>query len=152
MTTVPTTDSPSFSPAMDAAEATRQRLGAYLEALNAGGDITPFLHDDVEFTIVGGPEARGSAAVAATIGAIHNEMFDSSVEVRRTICERDHAAAELVFTGTHTGEFAGIPATGRRVEVPYAVSYDLAADGRATAIRVYLPMHVLLAQLGGAPS
>lgn len=43
---------------------------------------------------------------------------------------------EAVFVGTHTGEFVGIPATGRAVAVPYAVFYDL-ADGEITALRIH---------------
>ena len=46
------------------------------------------------------------------------------------------AALEAVFVGTHTGEFAGIPATGKQVLVPYAVFYEL-AEGRITALRIH---------------
>ena len=46
------------------------------------------------------------------------------------------AAAEIVFVGTHTGDFAGIPASGQQVAVPYAVFYDL-ADGKMTALRIH---------------
>ena len=40
------------------------------------------------------------------------------------------------LVGTHTGEFAGIPATGKEVAVPYAVFYDV-ADGQITALRIH---------------
>ena len=42
----------------------------------------------------------------------------------------------MVFVGTHTGDFAGIPASGKQVAVPYSVFYDL-ADGKITALRIY---------------
>ena len=51
--------------------------------------------------------------------------------------------------GTHIGEFAGIPATGRRVRVPLCVIYDLEAD-RIKRARVYLEMPVLMRQLDKA--
>jgi hypothetical protein len=51
-------------------------------------------------------------------------------------------------TGTHTGEFAGIQATGRAVRVPYSVVYDLRAD-KISALRIYFPMSLLVEQLTG---
>ena len=51
--------------------------------------------------------------------------------------------------GTHTGEFAGIPATGRQVRVPYCVVYDLAGD--RIRGRVYMEMPVIIRRLGGTP-
>jgi steroid delta-isomerase-like uncharacterized protein len=133
---------------VDSAPGTRPTLGAYLEALSARGDYARYLHDDVTFTTFGGPEASGRVAVVELIDALHTHVFDAEVRVRRTVCDRDGAAAELVFVGTHTGEFAGVPASGRRVEVPYAAAYDFSADGRITAVRIYMPMQILLAQIG----
>jgi len=57
---------------------------------------------------------------------------------------------EAEFVGTHTGEFAGIPATGRKVRVPFCVVYDVQGD-RITRGRVYMEMPVMLRQLGRAP-
>jgi len=55
---------------------------------------------------------------------------------------------EADFVGTHTAEFLGIPATGKSVNVPYSVVYDIPAD-TITAIRVYMPMQLFGEQLGG---
>ena len=43
---------------------------------------------------------------------------------------------EVDFVGRHTGEFAGIPATGRNVRVAYSVHYDL-TNGGISALRIY---------------
>jgi len=53
------------------------------------------------------------------------------------------------YYGIYTGEFAGIPATGRQVRVPFCVVYDLAGD-RISRGRVYMEMPVMMRQLGGA--
>jgi predicted ester cyclase len=145
--TSPTATAP-FTPDVDPATATRATLSAYLQALNARGDYARYLHDDATLTIFGGPEASGRVAVEELINALHLQLFDAEVRVRRTICEGDGAAAELMFVGTHTGEFAGVPASGRHVEVPYSAAYDFSADARITAVRVYMPMQMLLAQIG----
>jgi steroid delta-isomerase-like uncharacterized protein len=134
----------------DPANGTRIRFETYLQALSDRSDFARYLHDDVTLSLLGGPSASGCAGVTSLIMAIHSQMFDAQVQVKRTVCERYHATAELVFVGTHTGEFAGVPASGRRVEVPYMASYDFAVDGRISAIRVYLPMQILMPQIAPA--
>jgi steroid delta-isomerase-like uncharacterized protein len=44
----------------------------------------------------------------------------SDVEVERVavVAEGDRVALHTTFTGTHTGEFMGIPASGARVTIP----------------------------------
>lgn len=51
------------------------------------------------------------------------------------------------FIGTHIGEFAGIPPTGRAEHVPLCVVYDLDSDPIKRG-RVYFEMPVPLKQLG----
>jgi predicted ester cyclase len=83
-----------------------------------------------------GQEVAGRQAVVDTIVALHQQMFEAQPEVMGSIVGEGKAAVELVFVGTHTGEFAGIAPTGRDVRVPYAAFYDLAA-GQITAIRLF---------------
>jgi predicted ester cyclase len=56
------------------------------------------------------------------------------------------AAGEFVFVGVHTGEFAGIPASGRQVNVTYTVFYDM-ANSEIAALRNYGFASGLVAQL-----
>jgi len=53
---------------------------------------------------------------------------------------------EARVQGRHTGVFAGIPATGRDVDVPLCVTYDV-RDGLISRARIYLLVNVLLAQI-----
>ena len=59
------------------------------------------------------------------------------------------AALEAVFVGKHTAEFAGVPATGAEVRLPYSVSYDV-SGGKITALRAYFPITALVQQLAAA--
>jgi predicted ester cyclase len=59
----------------------------------------------------------------------------------------NNAMLEGDFIGKHIGEFAGIPATGKDVNVPLCVVYDL-ADDKITRGRVYFEMPALIQQLG----
>ena len=129
-------------------EQTRATLDGYLEALVARGDYGRYLADDATVVLVGTEHAaQGREATVGLITGMHTQAFDARPEVTNRLVDDGKAAVEAVFVGTHTGEFAGIPATGRAVRVPYSVLYDIAGD-RITALRIYLPVHVLLEQLG----
>lgn len=66
------------------------------------------------------------------------------------LVDEDKAALEADVVGVHTGEFAGIAATGKSVRVPSSVIYEL-QDNRIRALRIYLPPDQIVEQLGAAP-
>ena len=140
------------SPAADMAaemslEDTQAVVDAYLTALVDREDIAPFFSDDVVLTLVEfGQEIQGREAVAGAIVDLHQQTFDARPEVMNLIASEGKAAGEFVFVGTHTGEFVGIPSTGRSVQVPYTVFYDL-ADGQITALRIQGFASGIVAQL-----
>jgi predicted ester cyclase len=126
---------------------TRALMEAYLGALLARGNYDHFFSDGVVFSLEGnGQRAEGRLAVRRAIDFLHAEAFDGRPEVKTLIAGRDKAALEADFVGTHTAEFAGIPAGGRSVRVPYSVFYDV-AGGKITALRIYLEMNALIGQL-----
>jgi steroid delta-isomerase-like uncharacterized protein len=77
---------------------------------------------------------------------MHTQAFDAHPKVKTLIVGDGHAALEADFVGTHTGEFLGIPASGKSVHVPYCVVYDLRDDKIAT-LRAYIPMDLFAQQL-----
>jgi steroid delta-isomerase-like uncharacterized protein len=128
-------------------EETQAVIDAYLTALVDREDIAPFFSDDVLLTLVEfGQEIQGREAVAGAIVDLHQQIFDARPEVMNLIVTEGKAAGEFVFIGTHTGDFGGIPATGRSVRVPYTVFYDL-SDGQITALRIQGFASGLVAQL-----
>ncbi|MDQ3946989.1 MAG: ester cyclase [Actinomycetota bacterium] len=129
------------------AEDTRATMTAYLDALNGEGDFRAFLTDDVVFTAVGTDQEFKGADAVQTIDYFHTVAFEVSTEVRRLVVTEDQAAAELVFHANHIGDFAGIPATGKSVSIPFSVFYDL-AGGKVASIRVYQLLGALLSELG----
>ena len=130
-----------------ATERTRATMAAYLDALVGGGDYGAHLADDVTLTVTEtGETTRGRVAVIGLIDHLHKQAFAASPVVRSVIVDEGRAALEADFVGTHVGEFAGVPATGRQVRVPYAVAYDLGGDA-ITGLRLYLPLDALVRQL-----
>ena len=129
-------------------ELTRETMTAYLRTLVQRGAYGTYFADDVTFTLMGaGQEVKGQAEVEQFIRYFHEQAFDAEPLIKNTVVADGQAALEADFVGTHTGEFLGVAATGRQVNVPYAVLYDL-DDGKITALRAYIPMDVLMQQIG----
>jgi len=126
---------------------TERTIDAYIDSLLGGGDFASFFSDDVLWTTMEtGEEVRGREAVRDYIVALHTQAFHAAPEVKRFVVGDGVAALEAVFVGTHAGDFAGIPATGRQVRLPYAVVYDV-ADETITALHAYFPIQALVNQL-----
>ena len=125
----------------------RKVMQEYLDALARRDDFPAYFTDDVVATFEGTDQrAEGREAAGQLIRYVHQNAFDARMELKNLLADEGQAAIEADFAGTHTGEFAGIPATGRAVRVPYAVIYDLRGD-KISALRIYFPMSVLIDQL-----
>jgi steroid delta-isomerase-like uncharacterized protein len=128
-------------------EATSKTIRSYLDAFLARGDFAGYFTDDVTWTIVGGDqELQGRQPVYDFLIWMHTQAFDAHPKVKTLVIGDGQAALEADFVGTHTGEFLGMPATGKSVQVPYCVVYDLRGD-KITALRAYIPMDLFVQQL-----
>ena len=108
-----------------------------------------FLADDPLFINMGtGEETRGKEAVAEMLHFIYHVAFDAKAVIKNKMITSKHAVLEFTFTGRHIGEFAGVPASNREVEVPCTVFYDLQHGSIKTA-RVYMMINVLMQQITG---
>jgi steroid delta-isomerase-like uncharacterized protein len=125
----------------------RKVMQDYLDALVKRGDFPAFFTSDVVATFEGTDQrADGRDAASQLILYVHEGAFDARMELKNLLTDDGKAAIEADFAGTHTGEFAGIPPTGRLVRVPYSVVYDL-RGGQISALRIYFPMSQLVEQL-----
>lgn len=73
---------------------------------------------------------------------------DLAFEVQEVIAEGDRASARLVYRGTQRGEWKGIPATGRRVEVHEMLFFRF-EEGRIAEVWEVVDEHSLRQQLRG---
>jgi steroid delta-isomerase-like uncharacterized protein len=76
---------------------------------------------------------------------------DIVFSIQEQVAERDKVASRFEWTGTHRGEFLGIPATGRTVRV-WGIVIDRLEDGRIKDTRIIMDTFGLLGQLGVLPS
>ena len=76
---------------------------------------------------------------------------DIVFSIQEQITEGDKVASRFEWTGTHKGEFLGVPATGRPVRV-WGIVVDRLKDGRIKDTRIIMDTLGLMAQLGAVPS
>ena len=72
---------------------------------------------------------------------------DIVFSIQEQIAEHDKVASRFEWTGTHSGEFLGIPATGRPVRV-WGIVFDRLENGRIKETRIIMDTLGLMAQLG----
>lgn len=132
------------------AESTRAVMEKY--ASSEHSDVS-MMADDVVFKIMAtGDEHTTPQGVLNMLNYFYHVAFDATAELKSLVIGDGQAAIEGIFVGKHTGEFAGIPATGNMVRVPLLIFYDLEQD-QIKRGRVYMDMMTLMAQLGvGATS
>jgi predicted ester cyclase len=116
-------------------------------ALLDGTEFERFFAPDVVWTTTEtGEGTHGQQAVRDLIIGLHSQVFDARPELVSLVCGDGTAMIEAVFDSRQIGEFAGVPAHGAHVRIPYAMSYDV-ADGVITAVRAYFPMTALRTRL-----
>ena len=125
-----------------AIEQTRAVLEAYWK------DHDPkYVAEDAVFTMIPtGEEIRGRDAIARHLEAFYHGSFTAKAETVNSVFSENKGLLEAIVVGTHTGEFAGIPATGRSIRVPLAVSYEL-EGGLIRKARIYLMVNLLFEQI-----
>lgn len=90
---------------------------------------------------------KGRTEIGAMLHYIYHVAFDAKAEIKNYIITEEKALLEGLFKGKHIGEIAGIQATGKQVNVPLSVSYDL-KDGLIKEARIYMLTDVMMQQLG----
>jgi steroid delta-isomerase-like uncharacterized protein len=70
------------------------------------------------------------AGLATFVTTMHDAFPDVSIEVLAMATDGDEVWSHAVLRGTHHGEFMGIPATGRAIEVAM-IDRVRVRDGRA---------------------
>jgi len=109
---------------------------------------TSFVAEDAVFTnMATGRETSGRVAIRQMLDYFYHQAFDARAELTHLIAADGQATIEGYVVGTHIGEFAGIPPTGKDARVPITIVYDLEAD-QITRARIYLLINVLFQQLG----
>jgi predicted ester cyclase len=92
-------------------------------------------------------QGPGLDGLKGIIRAMRRGFPDVVFSIQEQITEGDKVASRFEWTGTHKGEFLGIPATGRPVRV-WGMVIDRLGDGRIKDTRLIMDTLGLMVQLG----
>jgi steroid delta-isomerase-like uncharacterized protein len=109
-----------------------------------------FLSPDIVLHFAG-QQQRGRDRYLAVVAANADTFEDLVWTVEEMVADGDAVAVRYTMTGTHRGEFAGIPPTGKAVVAQSMAFYRL-ADGQIVEERAQLDMLGILQQLDVAPA
>jgi steroid delta-isomerase-like uncharacterized protein len=93
----------------------------------------------------------GPEGFTMVIGMFRSAFPDMNVRVDEVIADGDRVATRGRMTGTHQGEFMGIPASGRSVDIGY-IDIWRAEDGKLAENWVEMDRVGLLQQIGAIPA
>jgi steroid delta-isomerase-like uncharacterized protein len=109
-----------------------------------------FLSPDIVLHFAG-QQQRGRDKYLAVVAANADTFEDLVWTVEEMVADGDAVAVRYTMTGTHRGEFAGIPPTGKAVVAQSMAFYRL-ADGQIVEECAQLDMLGILQQLDAAPA
>jgi len=123
-----------------------------VQALN-GGDIDAYLgafEPSCLRWVPGVPDGLPLADIAESLTSLREALSDFQLEEIVLFGGDDHVCARWRTVGRHTGEYFGVPATGRSVSIENCEVYQFDGD-RVVASWVYGDPLDLFRQLGALP-
>jgi len=134
---------------MTVVETARSTMTAYLDALVARASFEQFFTPDVSVYVMGSDqEAHGRDQVVEMIRYLHEQAFDAHPQLKSLLVDGEKSALEAEFVGKHIAEFAGKPASGKEIRVPYSVVYELERE-QIASLRIYGLLDGIMRQLDG---
>lgn len=109
-------------------------------------EVAELLTDNFRINVHGAPTRVGRAAWRENVEIMQASFADLSAEVVHAIADRDLVALNIRFAARHTGDFLGIPATGRTVQYDSLEHYRV-CDGLIAEEWIASDLGALLAQL-----
>jgi steroid delta-isomerase-like uncharacterized protein len=96
--------------------------------------------------------ASGHEAIIARAQMILGGFSDARLELVSSLFDGDRACTEWHFSGTHDGEFLGVPATGQATDNLGASVVQFGQDGRIVQETAYWDVARFLRQTGVLPA
>jgi len=131
--------------------ATARRLYELINAGNIGGFSDHLANDFVEHEVT-----PGLAPTKAGVGDFFRMQLAAFPDLRLNAEDVFSSGAKVVarvrFTGTHKGEFMGMPATGKKVDVQLIDMFFFGEDGLVREHWGVIDALAMMQQLGAVPA
>lgn len=125
----------------------------FIEEVLNRGDIDGagrFVWDDVVEQVPLPGQGPGLAGLQDVLRGMRSAFPDMHWTVEEQLADGDRVLTRFEWTGTHRGEFLGVPPTGRSVSV-WGMVIDRLVSGRIKDTRILMDTLGLMMQLGAAP-
>ena len=122
------------------------------EVLNKGNieEAGQFFWPDMVEQVPLPGQGPGLAGLKDVLRGMRAAFPDMHWTVNEQISEGDKVVTRFEWTGTHRGEFLGVPATGRTVKV-WGIVIDRLESGKIKDTRIIMDTLGLMSQLGVFP-
>src|SRR4051812_26762516 len=80
---------------------------------------------------------QGSGGVRQFYEQLMKALPDIKIEIQNRHVTDDAIVLEVMIRGTHLGSWRGLPATGRRVDLPLCGIYTFDSDDRLSGEKIY---------------
>lgn len=125
----------------------------FVDQVITQGDIdsaAQFVCEDVVEQVPFPGQGPGLRGLQDVLRGMRSGFPDLNFAITEQVAEGDKVASRFEWTGTHRGEFLGVPATGRPVRV-WGIVIDRLENGRIKDTRIIMDSLGLMMQLGVIP-
>jgi steroid delta-isomerase-like uncharacterized protein len=140
-----------YAPANEQVAARLRIVEEHLRRENAhdlAGIMATFGHDAEYDDTPWGENHLGRDAVEQYYRDVLTALPDLRIDVLDRLVSDDAVVLQVSISGTQTGTWRGLPATGRPVRFPLCAIYRFTADGMLASERIYYDRAGLLHQIG----
>ena len=126
----------------------------FVDEVITGGNIeavAKYVWEDVVEQVPLPGQGPGLEGLKDIIRAMRAGFPDIVFSTQEQVAEGDKVASRFEWTGTHKGDFLGVPATGKFVRV-WGMVIDRLEQGRIKDTRLIMDTLGLMTQLGVVPS
>jgi steroid delta-isomerase-like uncharacterized protein len=135
-------------------EYNKARIREFIDRVLTAGEIDAtgdYFHSDMVEEVPFPGQGPGLDGLKETLIRIRRAFPDSQWKVEEQIAEDNKVLTRFLWSGTHQGEFLGIPATNRAIRV-WGMVIDRFEDRKVKSTRILLDTLSMMQQLGVLPA